>query len=43
VPNGRREKPYAVSASYMGEVLAETTTAEEAVAEAVRHLPRAAD
>lgn len=35
-----RESRYTVSASYMGEVLAETTTAEEAVATALRHLPR---
>ncbi|GAX54088.1 DUF6193 family natural product biosynthesis protein [Streptomyces olivochromogenes] len=41
--DAHREKPYTVSASYMGEVLAETTTAEEAVAAAVRHLPQAAD
>ncbi|MEW2487372.1 DUF6193 family natural product biosynthesis protein [Streptomyces sp. NPDC048411] len=41
--NAHREKPYTVSTSYTGEVLAETTTAEEAVATAVRHLPQAAD
>ncbi|MFC8226707.1 DUF6193 family natural product biosynthesis protein [Streptomyces sp. NPDC057287] len=35
-----REDRYTVSAQYMGEVLAETTTAEDAVATAVRHLPR---
>ncbi|WP_351232410.1 DUF6193 family natural product biosynthesis protein [Streptomyces sp. NPDC002133] len=40
--DAHREKPYTVNASYMGEVLAETTTAEEAVAAAVRHLPQAA-
>ncbi|MFE4961166.1 hypothetical protein ACFRCW_46630 [Streptomyces sp. NPDC056653] len=43
MPNRRREKPYTVSVSYMGEVVAETTIAEEAVAEAVLHLPQAAD
>ncbi|MFD4907558.1 DUF6193 family natural product biosynthesis protein [Kitasatospora purpeofusca] len=34
-----RESRYTVSAHYMGEVLVETTTAEEAVAAAVRNLP----
>ncbi|MFB8119354.1 DUF6193 family natural product biosynthesis protein [Streptomyces sp. NPDC055962] len=34
-----REDRYTVSAQYMGEVLAETTTAVEAVATALRHLP----
>ncbi|WP_326814742.1 hypothetical protein OIE61_21770 [Streptomyces sp. NBC_01762] len=43
MPNRRREKPYTVRVSYMVEVLAETTIAEEAVAEAVRHLSQAAD
>lgn len=40
--NAHWDKPYTVSASYMGEVLTETTTAEEAVAATVRHLPPAA-
>ncbi|MGW2615033.1 DUF6193 family natural product biosynthesis protein [Streptomyces sp. NPDC001500] len=34
-----REGPYTVSTRYMGEVVAETTTAEEAVATALGHLP----
>ncbi|MGQ4379684.1 DUF6193 family natural product biosynthesis protein [Streptomyces sp. SAS_267] len=34
-----RQKPYTLSTHYMGEVLAEATTAEEAVSMALSHLP----
>jgi hypothetical protein len=37
--DAHRQKPYTVSTHYMGEVIAEATTAQEAVSIALRHLP----
>uniref|UniRef100_UPI0033EFFC3A DUF6193 family natural product biosynthesis protein n=1 Tax=unclassified Streptomyces TaxID=2593676 RepID=UPI0033EFFC3A len=37
--DAHRQKPYTLSTHYMGEVLAEATTAKEAVSMALRHLP----
>ncbi|MGW4985516.1 DUF6193 family natural product biosynthesis protein [Streptomyces mirabilis] len=37
--DAHRQKPYTVSTRYMGEVVAEATTAEETVSIAVHHLP----
>lgn len=37
--DAHRQKPYSVSVHYMGEVLAEASTAEAAVSMALRHLP----
>lgn len=37
--DAHREKPYTLSTHYIGEVVAEAMTAEEAVSKALRHLP----